>query len=155
MPRSRYVCRSLGSYPGKLQPSILVMSFHSSPTSVRVSNASALPTHPPPGMGFAQPSTPFPYACPAMGTTSSSQQSGAQQDRTTIDELREERSPTPRVVIKGPGQSAKGYRWQRSAQVLGRKQLLHSGFRWQEWQDRDTVGGPRSHLVCRIVPQQS
>ena len=54
-------------------------------------------------MGYAtpMPSTPFAYACPAMGTTGSSQQIGAQQGRITSDEVRKDRSPLPKLVIKG------------------------------------------------------
>ena len=56
-----------------------------------------------PEMGFATPtpSTPFAYACPAMGTTSSSPQIGAQQGRITNDEVRKDRSPLPKLVIIG------------------------------------------------------
>ena len=54
-------------------------------------------------MGYAtpKPSTPVAYACPAMGTTSSSPQIGAQQGRMTNDEVRKDRSPLPKLVIKG------------------------------------------------------
>ena len=87
----------------KLQSSNPVMDYHSCPGSGRISDASTLPTHPPPGMGYAtpMPSTPLAYACPAMGTTGSSQQIGAQQGRITSDEVRKDRSPLPKLVIKG------------------------------------------------------
>ena len=87
----------------KLQSSNPVMDYHSCPGSGGISDASTLPMHPPPGMGYAtpMPSTPFAYACPAMGTTSSSQQTGAQQGRITSDEVRKDRSPLPKLVIKG------------------------------------------------------
>ena len=86
----------------KLQSSNPVMDYHSCPGSGGISDASTLPMHPPPGMGYAtpMPSTPFAYACPAMGTTSSSQQIGAQQGRITGDEVRKDRSPLPKLVIK-------------------------------------------------------
>ena len=79
------------------------MDYHSCPGSGGISDASTLPMHPPPGMGYAtpMPSTPFAYACPAMGTTSSSQQIGAPQGRITSDEVRKDRSPLPKLVIKG------------------------------------------------------
>ena len=56
----------------KLQSSNPVMDYHSCPGSGGISDASTLPMHPPPGMGYAtpMPSTPLAYACPAMGTTS-------------------------------------------------------------------------------------
>ena len=87
----------------KLQSSNPVMDYHSCPGSGGISDASTLPMHPPPGMGYAtpMPSTPFAYACPAMGTTGSSQQIGAPQGRMTSDEVRKDRSPLPKLVIKG------------------------------------------------------
>ena len=87
----------------KLQSSNPVMDYHSCPGSGGISDASTLPMHPPPGMGYAtpMPSTPFAYACPAMGTTGSSQQIGAPQGRMTGDEVRKDRSPLPKLVIKG------------------------------------------------------
>ena len=80
-----------------LQSSNLVMDYHSCPGSGGISDVSTLPMYPPPGMG---PSTPFAYTCPAMGTTSSSPQIGAQQARITNDEVRKDRSPLPKFVIK-------------------------------------------------------
>ena len=79
----------------KLQSSNPVMDYHSCPGSGGISDASTLPMHPPPGMGYAtpMPSTPVAYACPAMRTTGSSQQVGAQQGRITSDEVRKDRSP--------------------------------------------------------------
>ena len=49
----------------KLQSSNSVMDYHSCPGSGGISDASTLPMHPPPGMGFATPtpSIPFAYAC--------------------------------------------------------------------------------------------
>ena len=87
----------------KLQSSNPVMDYHSCPGSGGISDASTLPMHPPPGMGYAtpMPSTPVAYACPAMGTTGSSQQIGAQHGRITSDEVRKDRSPLPKLVIKG------------------------------------------------------
>ena len=87
----------------KLQSSNPVMDYHSCPGSGGLSDASTLPMHPPPGMGYAtpMPSTPCAYACPAMGTTSSSPQIGAPQGGMTNDEVRMDRSPLPKLVIKG------------------------------------------------------
>ena len=85
----------------KLQSQNPCMDYNSCPGSGGISDASTLPMHPPPGMGFSPPSTPFAYACPAMGTTSSSPQIGTQQGRIATDEVRKDRSPLPKLVIKG------------------------------------------------------
>ena len=85
----------------KLQSQIPCMDYNSCPGSGGISDASTLPMHPPPGMGFSLPSTPFAYACPAMETTSSSPQIGTQQGRIATDEVRKDRSPLPKLVIKG------------------------------------------------------
>ena len=84
----------------KLQCSLPVMDYHSYPSRAGASDASTLPIHAPPGMGFAQSSTPLAYACPVMGAPSSSQHIGTQQGRTTIDEVRKDRSPLPKLVVK-------------------------------------------------------
>ena len=56
----------------------------------------ALPTFAP----TTPPSAPK-HIRPAMGTTGSSQQIGAQQGRITSDEVRKDRSPLPKLAIKG------------------------------------------------------
>ena len=84
----------------KLQSQNPCMDYNSCPGSGGISDASTLPMHPPPGMGFSPPSTPFAYAN-AMGTTSSSPPTGAPQGRIMNDEVRKDRSPLPKLVIKG------------------------------------------------------
>ena len=83
----------------KLQSQNPCMDYNSCPGSGGISDASTLPMHPPPGMGFSPPSTPFAYAN-AMGTTSSSPPTGAPQGRIMNDEVRKDRSPLPKLVIK-------------------------------------------------------
>ena len=89
----------------------LGMDVHSCPTSAGISDASTLPMQRPPinPPGLAsQPSAPSIYACPAMGQSGYPQQSHPPQPgmhnsggRTPQDEVRKDRSPIPKLAIKG------------------------------------------------------
>ena len=129
------------------------MDYRSCPGSGGLSDASTLLMHPPPGMGFSPPSTPFAYACPAMKTTSSSPQIGAQQGRMTNGEVWKEGSPLPKFVIKGGDATTLTRVINECVQkttissMLGRNQQLLSGLRLPEWHVNDAIGGYLSHPI--------
>ena len=84
------------------------IDFTPCPASAGVSDASTIPMQPvgatPPGLGQLSSSSPA-YACPAMGTPGyppmqPMQRSGS-DGRNPADEVRKDRTPTPKLVVKG------------------------------------------------------
>ena len=82
--------------------------FTSCPTSAGVSDASTIPMQPvgatPPGLGQFSSSSPA-YACPAMGTPGyppmQPMQGSGSGGRNPADEVRKDRTPIPKLVVKG------------------------------------------------------
>ena len=129
--------------------------YNSSATQKDLRDATTLPMHPPPGMGFAPPSP-----CPWLGTTGSSPPIGAPQGRMTSDEVRKYRSPLPKLVVKGGNATTltrvisdsiimSGSKRQPPVSILGRNQQLLSRLRWLERHDNDTIGGYLFHPIRR------